>query len=71
MNLAEELNALLNEDLIAAAKGKGKPVRFTQEQYEKCKEDYIKFSKDESDIEREIREQRARASAKPDVFLTF
>lgn len=71
MNLTEELNALLNEDLLAAAKGEGEPVRFTKEEYEKCREEYIKFSSEESDIEKEIREERARAAAKPDVYLTF
>lgn len=71
MDLMEELNAMLNMDLPETSKGKGEPVRFSEEEHKKCRENYIKFSKEESHIERVIREERVRASAEPEVFLTF
>jgi hypothetical protein len=70
MDLMEELNAKLNEDFFETVRGEGEPIRFTPEEYAKCREDYIKFSKEESNIESVIRKGRALA-ASPDVYLTF
>ena len=71
MEQLEELNARLNEEFFEAAKGEGEPVTFSPEEYTACREDYIKFNKEESKIERVIRIERVRAAAKPDVYLTF
>ena len=67
----EELNAQLNAEFFEAAKGEGEPITFSPEEYAACRERYIKFSKEESRIESVIRIERARAAAKPDVYLTF
>ena len=67
----EELNARLNAEFFEAAKGEGEPVVFSSEEYAKCREEYVKFNKEESKIESEIREERALAAARPDVYLTF
>jgi hypothetical protein len=71
MDLMEELNAMLSTDLPETSKGKGEPVRFSEAEHKKCMEAYIKFSEEESRIERVIREERVRAAAEPEVFLTF
>jgi hypothetical protein len=67
----DELNARLNEEFFEAAKGEGEPITFTPEEYAKCREDYIKFSKEESEIESVIRKERILAASRPDVVLTF
>ena len=67
----EELNAALNAEFFEAAKGEGEPIGFSDEQYAKCMEKYIRFNKEESRIESVIRKERIRAAAQPDVFLTF
>lgn len=67
----EELNARLNEEFFEAAKGEGKPITFSPEEYAKGREEYIKFSKEESRIESVIRIERVQAASKPDVYLTF
>ena len=71
MDLMEELNDRLNAEFFEAVRGEGEPIRFTPEEYAKCREGYIKFHKEESKIEREIREERARAATKPPVYITF
>jgi hypothetical protein len=67
----EELNARLNEEFFEAAKGEGEPITFSPAEYAQCRQDYIKFNKEESKIESVIRKERIRAAAKPEVYLTF
>jgi hypothetical protein len=67
----EELNDRLNAEFFEAVRGEGEPIRFTPEEHAKCRDEYIKFHKEESNIEREFREERARAAAKPPVYITF
>jgi len=67
----EELNARLNAKFFEAAKGEGEPIGFSEEEYAKCREEYIKFNREESRIEGVIRKERVRAAAQPDVYLTF
>jgi len=67
----EALNARLNAEFFAAAKGEGEPIGFSEDEYTKCREDCIKFNREESKIESIIREERIRAAAQPDVYLTF
>jgi len=57
-------------DLLESIKGEGKPIKFTPEEYQRCKERYIKFSMTESDLEKETRQERAAAAANP-VYITF
>jgi len=71
MEQVEELNARLNAEFFEAAKGEGEPITFSPEEYAKCRKEYIKFSNEESNIESVIRIEKARAAAKPDVYLTF
>jgi hypothetical protein len=67
----EELNDKLNAEFFEAAKGEGEPIGFSDEEYTKCREEYIKFNNEESKIESVIRKERIRAAAQPDVYLTF
>ena len=67
----EELNARLNAEFFEAAKGEGEPIGFSEEEHAKCMEEYIRFNREESKIESVIREERIRAAAQPDVYLTF
>ena len=67
----EKLNAKLNEEFFREAKGDGEPITFSPEEHEKCRESYIKFSEEESEIEKEIRKERVLAAKKPSVPLTF
>jgi len=71
MDLMEELSTLLNTELAETSKGKGEPIRFSPEEYAKCKKEYIQFSKEESKLESIVRRERARVAARPDVYLTF
>jgi len=67
----EDLNVSLNADFFKAARGEGEPIGFSEDGYLKCREEYIRFNKEESKIESVIREERIRAAAEPDVYLTF
>jgi len=71
LDIMEELNARLNADFFEAVRGEGEPIRFTPEEDAKCREEYIKFSMEESNIESVVRKGRALAMASPDVYLTF
>ena len=48
-----------------------KYILFTPEEREECKKYYIKFSQEESKIEKIIRRDRKIAAGKPPVFLTI
>jgi len=67
----EELNDNVNDEFLKAVKGEGDPITFSPEERAKCREKYIKFSKEESKIEAEVRMERVLAAATPDVYLSF
>jgi hypothetical protein len=49
----------------------GEPIGFSEEEYAKCREEYIRFNREESKLESVVRKERIRAAAQPDVYLTF
>jgi len=66
-----ELNDQSYAKLLEAAKGEGEPIRFSDREYEKCREKYIKFNEEEGKMEKIVSQERARAAARPKVILTF
>jgi len=48
-----------------------KPIEYSPEELEESKERYRKLYEEESEMERNLREERAKAAAKPKVYLTF
>jgi len=67
----EDLNTKLNAEFFEAAKGEGETIGFSEDAHAKCKQEYIKFNREESKIESIIRKERIRAASQPDVYLTF
>ena len=72
MERMEKLNDLVNTDPSEeTVDEQDKYILFTPEEREECKKSYIKFSQEESEIERIIRRDRKLAAAKPPVYLTI
>jgi hypothetical protein len=72
MERMEKLNTqVTTESFGEEADKKDEFILFTPEQREECRKRYIKFSEEESKIERIIRRERKLAAAKPPVYLTI
>jgi hypothetical protein len=67
----DELNEKLNEEFLAAIRGKGETRYFTEEEKEESLKLYANLSEEEGDMEKQVREERVRSASRPTVYLTF
>jgi len=67
----EEWEVKLNEEFLKEVQGEGEPIVFSPEEQKRSRESYIKFRKEESGIEKKVREANAWAAKNPSIPLTF
>jgi len=65
-----EWNTMLNEKFLRMMKGNGESIKFTPEEIQESRERYNNFEK-VGKMESRVRKERALASNKPSVYITF
>jgi hypothetical protein len=61
----------LNAEFLAAVRGEGETVLFTEEEKKESRKLYARLSEEEGEMEKQVRKEWALSAAQPAVYLTF